>query len=143
MQKLILLPIAFFLSFQLFGQKVNVQGGYAAKGYDVVAYFSNNARPGLKTYVATFKKVKYKFASEENLKKFKANPEKYLPQYGGYCAYAMADGKKVSINPKTFEIKNGKLYLFYKAFGTNTLESWNKEGAEMLRKKADAEWKKI
>jgi hypothetical protein len=53
------------------------------------------------------------------------------------------DGKKVSINPKTFEIRDGKLYLFYNAWGTNTLKSWLKEDTKKLQQTADANWKKI
>lgn len=123
--------------------KTNIQGGYAVKGYDVVSYFSGSPKEGSSKHVTTYKEAKYKFSSAENLQKFKANPTKYLPEYGGYCAYAVAIGKKVSINPKTFELKNGKLYLFYNSFGTNTLEKWNNEGPETLRKKADTEWTKI
>lgn len=53
------------------------------------------------------------------------------------------NGKKVSINPKTFEIRDGKLYLFFNSWGTNTLELWQKEGPEKLQQKADENWKKI
>ena len=67
-----------------------------------------------------------------------------MPQYGGWCAYAMADkGEKVSINPKTFEIRDGKLYLFYNSWGTNTLDLWKKENVKGLQKKADQNWELI
>ena len=65
-------------------------------------------------------------------------------QYGGYCAYAIAvDSKKVSINPKTFEIRDGKLYLFYNAWGTNTLKLWQKENVKGLQEKADKYWEAL
>ena len=68
----------------------------------------------------------------------------YVPQYGGYCAYAIADkGKKVSIDPETFEIRDGKLYLFYNAWGTNTLKMWLKEDVKGLQEKADKNWEDI
>ena len=122
----------------------NTKKGAVANGYDVVAYFGNEAIKGSKKFTEKYDGVNFRFSSKKNLEVFKKNPEKYTPQYGGYCAYAIGiDGKKVSINPKTFEIRNGKLYLFYNAWGTNTLDLWNKEGAENLKKKADINWKKI
>jgi len=73
-----------------------------------------------------------------------AAPDQYLPEYGGFCAYAIAkDGKKVGVNPKTFTITDGKLYLFYNSWGVNTLNKWNEEGAQDLQNKADAKWKTI
>ncbi len=62
---------------------------------------------------------------------FKANSKKYTSQYGGYCVYASeVKGRKVDINPKNFEIRDRKLYLFYNALGTNTFDLWKKEGAD-------------
>ncbi|MCF7559893.1 hypothetical protein L3X39_04520 [Sabulilitoribacter multivorans] len=122
----------------------NLKKGFAANGYDVVAYFSNEAIEGSKSFISTFDGVNYKFSSEKNLNLFNKNPEKYLPEYGGYCAYAIAaKAKKVSINPKTFQIKNGKLYLFYNAWGTNTLELWEEENANVLLEKANENWSTI
>ena len=122
----------------------NTKKGYAAEGYDVVAYFDNKAQEGLKEFSTEHDGVKYKFSSQANLDKFEGNPSKYTPQYGGYCAYAVAvSGKKVSVNPETFEIRDGKLFLFYNAGKTNTLELWLKEAPEQLKVKADKNWKKI
>jgi YHS domain-containing protein len=122
----------------------NTKRGYAIDGYDVVSYFNNKPIEGTSDYVTEFDGVKFKFASEEHLNLFEKNPEKYVPQYGGYCAYAIgAKSSKVSIDPETFEIRDGKLYLFYNAWGTNTLELWQKEGAENLKEKADKNWETI
>lgn len=122
----------------------NLKKGYVANGYDVVAYLNNEAIEGKKVFVSSYDGVKYKFSSEKNLELFNKNPEKYIPQYGGYCAYALAlKGTKVSINPKTFKIIDGKLYLFYNAWGTNTLELWEKENPEILKEKADKNWEQI
>jgi YHS domain-containing protein len=134
-----------FIGLQVMAQKsnINIQSGYAIKGYDAVSYFSGSPKEGSSKHVTVHHGAKFKFASAENMQKFKANPSKYVPAYGGYCAYAMANGKKVSINPKTYELKNGKLYLFYNSLGTNTLEKWKKESPEALRKKADIQWKNI
>ncbi|MBQ4819732.1 YHS domain-containing (seleno)protein [Aquimarina sp. MMG016] len=122
----------------------NTKKGFIAEGYDVTEYFNNKTVKGNSKFVTTQDNVKYKFASQENLNKFKSNPEKYVPQYGGYCAYAIgANADKVSIDPETFEIRDGKLYLFYNSWGINTLKKWNEEGAEQLKAKADVNWQKI
>ena len=123
---------------------VNLKGGYAAEGYDVVAYFQNDVQKGDKQFSTTHDGVNYKFHNAQNLSKFQQNPAMYIPQYGGFCAYAVAkSGEKVSINPKTYTITDGKLYLFYNSWGVNTLEKWNEEGAETLQKKADVQWQQI
>lgn len=134
--------ILLFFSTALFSQQdYNTKKGFAAEGYDVVAYFKNKAIKGDKKNIATFDGVKYRFISKENLITFKKNPLQYIPQYGGYCAYAIGkNSAKVSINPKTFEIRNGKLFLFYNSWGTNTLKLWSKEGADLLKKRADKNW---
>lgn len=122
----------------------NIQKGYAANGYDVVSYFSGKAQEGLKEYTAEYDGVKYRFISQSNMEKFTTTPTKYLPEYGGYCAYAVAvSGKKVRVNPETFEIRQGKLYLFYNAGSTNTLDLWLQESPNDLKTKADENWKKI
>lgn len=122
----------------------NTKKGFVAEGFDVVSFFNNKAQEGDKQFIAEYDGVKFKFISEENLNTFNTNPEKYIPQYGGYCAYAIAvKSKKVGIDPKTFEIRDGKLYLFYNAWGTNTLELWKKENVKGLQKKADQNWELI
>ena len=64
---------------------------------------------------------------------FDKNPEEYLPQFGGWCAYAMGQkNKKVEINPQAYSIENGKLYLFYRSYFNDTLEKWN-ENNDNLR----------
>ena len=122
----------------------NTKGDYGAEGYDVLSYFNNTPKKGLNKYIATHDGVKYKFSTQANLDRFTSNPEKYIPQYGGYCAYAVAtSGKKVSINPKTYEIRDDKLYLFYNAWGTNTLDLWLDESPEVLKAIADETWERI
>lgn len=122
----------------------NLKKGFAAEGYDVVAYFDNKAIEGEKEFMAVYDDVKYKFSSEENQNRFNKNPEKFVPQYGGYCAYAVAvKGQKVGVNPKTFQIKDNKLYLFYNAWGTNTLQLWEKENENDLIVKANKNWETI
>ena len=83
------------------------------------------------------------FANEPNLNKFKATPEKYEPVYGGWCAYAMGEkGEKVEVDPETFKILDGRLYLFYNSWGNNTLTKWNKN-EKTLKMQGDQNWKKF
>ena len=140
--------ILFFvgLTFAVSAQQIdyNDNGKYIAKGYDVVAYFSGKTIAGNSRYIHSYNGTKFKFSNQTNLSKFKSNPKKHIPQYGGYCAYAMGKkGEKVSINPKTFEIRNGKLYLFYNSYGTNTLTKWKKGNPTSLKAKADENWIKL
>lgn len=137
--------IFLFISSCVYSQdNYNLKKGYVAEGYDVVVYFNNKAEKGSKKFTTTYDGVKFKFSSNKNLAVFKSNPKKYTPQYGGFCAYAIGkSGDKVSINPKTFEIRDGKLYLFYNAWGTNTLELWSNEDPKELQIKADQNWEKL
>lgn len=121
----------------------NLENGLAIQGYDPVAYFSGKAVKGDAKLALKFQGVTYHFSTEANKKAFATNPAKYEPQYGGWCAFAMGDyNKKVEINPETFKIVDGKLYLFYNAYLTNTLKSWNKD-EDKLQRAADKNWNKI
>lgn len=120
------------------------KSGLAIQGYDPVAYFlTNKAVEGKKELAVVADGITYYFSSIQNKELFKANPSRYEPQYGGWCAYAMgATGEKVEIDPETFKILNGKLYLFYHTWSNNTLTKWNKDEAA-LKVKADANWIKL
>jgi YHS domain-containing protein len=141
------LALTFLLvSSSFFAQQVdyNIKKGYVAEGYDVVAYFDDEAIEGHKEFSTEFDGAKFKFISKENLEKFNIDPHKYIPQYGGYCAYALADkGKKVGIDPESYQIMDGKLYLFYDSFFAHTLKSWNEKDPKKLSKKADKNWTAI
>lgn len=125
-------------------KQYNLEHNLAIQGYDPVAYFKENkAVKGSKDLAVSYQGVLYYFSSAANKEEFKKNPAPYEPQYGGWCAYAMGSkGEKVSIDPKTFKITNGKLYLFYNKFFNNTLPEWNKD-ENGLKSKADVNWKKI
>lgn len=122
----------------------NIEKSIAIQGYDPVAYFKRGkAVKGRNEIAAIHEGVVYYFSVAVNKEYFLNNPLKFEPQYGGWCAFAMGDSnEKVSVNPETFKITNGKLYLFYNAYFTNTLKSWNKQ-ENTLMMKADANWIKI
>lgn len=123
----------------------NVQkNGLALDGYDPVAYFkTNKAVKGKQELAVAFEGLLYYFASKENKELFKQSPAQYEPQYGGWCAYAMgSSGEKVEVDPETFKVKDGKLYLFYNKYFNNTLKSWNKDETN-LNRNAGINWKKI
>ncbi|AFM02555.1 hypothetical protein Fleli_0044 [Bernardetia litoralis DSM 6794] len=122
----------------------NLDDGVAIEGYDVVSYFvEDEPQEGKEGISAKYLGVIYRFATIEHRELFIKNPQKYIPQYGGWCAYAMgAKNEKVTMNPENYKIIDGKLYLFYKSFFTNTLDDWN-EDEENLKQKANENWKKI
>ena len=122
----------------------NLEGGLALDGYDAVAYIlQKKAIKGSKDQAVFYQGLTYYFSSVANKEEFKKNPSRFEPEYGGWCAYAMGEkGEKVSVDPKTFKIIDGKLYLFYNKFFNNTLTDWNKDEVN-LRKKADGNWKKM
>ena len=85
----------------------------AINGYDAVSYFiENKAVLGKQSYTYTWNDAIWNFSSEENKNLFISNPEKYAPQYGGFCAFAISKGFTANTNPESFEIIGNKLYLF-------------------------------
>jgi len=145
----ITLAVFLFASAAVFAQEplrkkhFNLENGLAIQGYDPVAYFTKNKPVKGKKDLAVYDQgATYYFSSAENKELFKNNPAKYEPEYGGWCAYAMgAKGEKVEIDPETFKIVNGKLFLFYNKFFNNTLKDWNKDETN-LHNRADANWVK-
>jgi YHS domain-containing protein len=147
----ILLPILLLSQSICYSQTEKIKKHYniskqslAIEGYDPVAYFTNNeAIKGLKENMVSYQGINYLFSSITNKELFKINASKYIPQYGGWCAFAMGStGEKVEIDPETFKVKDGKLYLFYHSWTNNTLTKWNKDEAN-LKMKADINWSKI
>ena len=122
-------------------KQFNIENGLAIQGYDPVAYFTESkAVKGDKKFAASAEGVIYYFSTAANKELFLKDYKKYEPQYGGWCAYAMgATNEKVEIDPETFKILNGKLYLFYHSFVNNTLTKWNKNEA-VLKANADKNW---
>lgn len=121
----------------------NVKNNIAMEGYDPVSYFNGKPLEGKSSFSYTHKEVTYLFSSSGNLNKFKAEPDKFEPAYGGWCAFAMGDtGDKVKIDPETYKIVGGRLYLFYNFWGNNTLNDCNKDERN-LKTNADKNWAKI
>ena len=116
-------------------------GNLAINGYDPVSYFTQKApQKGTSSKAANLEGISYYFSSDKNKQLFLANPKMYEPQYGGWCAFAMGKtGEKVEVDPETYKIVDGKLYLFYNKYFTNTLKSWNKDEPN-LKRKADESW---
>ncbi len=112
----------------------------AVNGYDVVAYFKDS-KPvkGSQQYVYEWNEAAWHFSNENNLNDFKANPEKYAPQYGGYCAYGTADGHKAPTEPDAWTIVNDKLYLNY---NKEVQSEWMKDRPDLI-KKADINWPEV
>jgi len=146
--KYIILVIAISLTSNSIAQIAPVDNnGLAIGGYDVVSYFSGKAQKGVMSYSATHKGVTYYFVDKTNRNTFKKSPEKYLPQFDGYCAWGVAEKEtKFPINPETFDIIDGKLYLFFngpfdgKTF--NTSIPWNAETSRLM-KAAHNNWTKV
>ena len=91
---------------------VNTTDGVGVKGYDPVAYFiAGRPIAGVDLYTYRYMGITYRFASAQDRENFKADPQKYLPQYGGYCAYAMSIDRIADIDPSRWAIVNNKLYL--------------------------------
>lgn len=110
----------------------------AINGYDAVAYFTKGqAVKGNKVFTHNWKDAEWYFSSNENLDLFKSNPEKYAPQFGGYCAFAVSKGFTANTDPDAFTIINDKLYL---CANKKILKEWIDGGEESL-KKSESNWK--
>ena len=113
----------------------------ALEGYDPISYFGDRPVKGNPTITATHNGAIYQFSTPENKAQFEANPDQYLPQYGGFCAVAVAEGKLVLVDPETYKVTDGKLYLFYNGEHGNTKPQWEADEAT-IHANADAQWKK-
>lgn len=113
----------------------------AIQGYDPVSYFIDQPVVGDPQITSVYGEVTYYFISEVNKAKFEADPEQYIPQYGGFCSVAVSEGKLVPVDPETYKVTDGKLYLFYNGEFGNTKPQWEADETT-LRAKADDQWKK-
>ena len=109
---LLLLSVLILTSSMAFAGDYFEKDGVALRGYDPVSYFTaGKAQKGTSAHSFTYKGSKFYFASAANQKAFEKDPEKYAPQFGGFCAFGTANGVKVSTQPEAFAVIDGKLYL--------------------------------
>jgi YHS domain-containing protein len=131
-----------FFTLTSFAQKgevfINAKG--ALRGYDPVAYFKES-KPveGKKEFSSGWNGADWFFSSLQNKEDFDANPEKFAPQYGGYCAYGLSKGYKAPTDPQAWTIVEDKLYLNY---NKEVQQTWNKSQGEFI-KKADKNWPEV
>ncbi len=120
--------------------EVFTSSGKAIKGFDVVAFYKDG-RPskGSDSLSWQWKEATWLFSSQANLDSFKVSPERYAPQYGGYCAYGTAEGHKAPTETDTWTIINGKLYFNY---NKKVKEMWSKKQGELI-KQADQQWPSV
>lgn len=112
----------------------------AIRGYDPVAYHRDNtAKLGSSRYSYQWNGAEWRFSSAENRDLFAAEPERYAPAYGGYCAFGTSRGYKVGTQPEAFAIVDGKLYLNY---NLEVQQTWNQDRPGYIRR-ANGEWVKI
>ena len=112
----------------------------AVQGYDPVAYFTKGEPvEGSSEFSTKYMGAEFRFASQENLDLFLADPQAYAPQYGGYCAWAIADGKYAKGSAKHWAIVDGKLYLNY---NKSIQKKWNKDRPGFITS-GDAQWNKL
>lgn len=140
MQKLLaVIALLFLFSISLKAQKAEVYNskGKAISGYDAVAYFMES-KPveGKAEFTYSWNSANWYFSNAKNLQAFTENPQKYAPQYGGYCAYGMADGHKAPTDPGAWTILDGKLYLNY---NKDVQKLWNKKQLSYVAS-ADKNW---
>ena len=123
----------------LFAQQPEIfkTDGNAIRGYDAVAFFTvGKPVKGESQFTYHWKETDWRFANKKNLELFKANPENFAPQYGGYCAYGTAGGHKAPTDPVTWTIIDGKLYFNY---SSDVKKMWIKDTPGYI-KKADENW---
>lgn len=130
-----------FLALPLFAiDPVFETDGVAIAGYDPVAYFTDaKAVEGTKRHSFDWYGATWHFVSEANRDIFAVDPEKYAPQYGGYCAFGVSRGYAVKVDPTAWKIAGGKLYLNY---NHDVQAEWAKDIAGHIEK-ADANWPKV
>ncbi|WP_045856481.1 YHS domain-containing (seleno)protein [Teredinibacter purpureus] len=139
----LIVVLGFFLSANVFAGDPLIYSHEtkgAIKGADVVAYFSldptDKAVMGKEAFSHEWQGATWKFSNAENLALFKANPEAYAPQYGGYCAFSVAHGFTTSIRPDSWKIVDGKLYLNYSRI---SYMRWKLDMEDKIRE-ADENW---
>lgn len=119
-------------------------GEPAIGGYSPVSYIENGvAEPGSPEHAVTYRGITYHMTSAEQVELFNADPERYEPEYGGWCAYGMALNEKFPIDPASYKIVGGRLFLFFKSSEIDALERWNNGDEVESTWKADRAWSNL
>ncbi len=118
--------------------------GVALEGYCPVAYFAvSKPVRGKPEFASTYNGVTYHLVSADAKKAFDRNPEKYIPAFGGWCAFGMSVQDKFPVDPTNFQIVNGRLMVFLRNKNIDALDLWNQGDEAELISKAEAQWNKI
>lgn len=132
--------VAIFATSAMADETIFQEDGVAIRGYDTVAYFTQDkAVKGTNEFTAEYEDAVWHFANTENRDMFVKNPEKYAPQYDGYCAFGAAQGYVVEVDPTQWTVMNGKLYLNY---SHKVQQRWSEEPDYFIRE-ANAKWPEI
>lgn len=147
--KHLVIAASMLLSLTSFGQDFKASyntddSKIALQGYSPVSYLDLGiAQKGSKEFKASHDGLNYYFTSKEQKKAFEDNPQKYLPQYGGFCAFGVSVGAKFRTDPNKFVVKNGKYFLFLYDLEVDAQQLWLQGEHDKLVTKADASWKKL
>ena len=119
--------------------------GVAVGGFDVISYLSDDPQLGASEWRAQHGGATYWFASRENRDRFQEDPQRYLPAFGGWCAWAVADGEGslVAVDPKSYLVQDGRLLLFYDGWLGDTRELWRAGDGARLLGAADTNWARM
>ena len=116
----------------------------ALLGYSPISYLDlGTAQKSVKEYKASYDGLNYYFTTNDQKKTFEENPTKYLPQYGGYCAFGVSVGAKFRADPNKFVVKDGKYFLFLYDLEVDAQQLWLAGNHEKLVAKADGNWNKL
>ena len=143
-RRMVLITFALFLTTGAWASQPSVYTGLlsdtGAGGYDTVSYFeTGKPTKGSRGYTAEYQGVTWRFANAQNLARFQASPERFAPAYGGYCAWAVAQGYLAKGDPQHWAIRDGRLYLNYNQSVQNR---WLEDTRGFIRQ-ADANWPKV
>ncbi len=147
--KSIFVATLFLASLTSFGQDKKANNidnsNIALQGYSPVSYLDLNlAQRGSKSHKSTYEGIVYYFTSDTQKSTFDSNPKKYLPQYGGYCAFGTYAGAKFRVDPNKFLVMNNKYYLFLNNVELDAKQLWLKEkNDQKLISTANNNWKKL
>jgi len=128
---------------------LNLDDGTAIKGFDPVSYFSGVPRMGKRDLTYTYGGATYRFFNEQNRQRFEADPDRFVPAYGGFCAWGVLDDTdREDIQPGSWKIANGRLLLFYNSYLGDGRRDWNaaaekQGGDQILLEQADKIWQQM